>query len=177
MSTDNLDLSRGVKLPYRIHQKAFFIDTTGSSVYSALHIRRSGGTGRRAGLKIQWGQPRESSILSSGTIPQCLSLKKTNTKTVWISIGSRRKYGPGLFPEKKFHFPIFLMTISAIGKFIPGNQPYTYPFSLTRCSVFKAQHHPLFVPYAFDTDPVRILGDEKTGQSSQSLFVLQQFFG
>jgi hypothetical protein len=28
---------------------------------------RSGETGRRAGLKIQWGQPRESSSLSSGT--------------------------------------------------------------------------------------------------------------
>ena len=29
--------------------------------------RRCGGTGRRAGLKIRWGQPRESSILSIGT--------------------------------------------------------------------------------------------------------------
>ena len=35
---------------------------------------RSGGTGRRAGLKIRWGQPHEGSTPSSGTISE-----KSNT--------------------------------------------------------------------------------------------------
>ena len=38
------------------------------SVYSSTVPSRSGGTGRRAGLKIQYPQGCESSILSSGTI-------------------------------------------------------------------------------------------------------------
>ena len=38
-----------------------------NEMHNFSHLRRSGGTGRRAGLKIPWPQGREGSTPSSGT--------------------------------------------------------------------------------------------------------------
>src|SRR3990172_6519787 len=38
-----------------------------NEMHNFFHLRRSGGTGRRAGLKIPWPQGREGSTPSSGT--------------------------------------------------------------------------------------------------------------
>src|SRR3972149_3303087 len=50
-------------------------------MHNPCHLRRSGGTGRRAGLKIPWPQGREGSTPSSGT---------THLSVVWCTTGGGR---------------------------------------------------------------------------------------
>src|SRR3990170_2567329 len=68
-------------------------------MHNPCHLRRSGGTGRRAGLKIPWPQGREGSTPSSGTtFSPCRSRGRTGSlpsadrvRKVWNSNTKRRK--------------------------------------------------------------------------------------
>src|SRR3990172_166438 len=82
-----------------------------SKMHCIGNLRRSGGTGRRAGLKIPWPQGREGSTPSSGTtFSPCRSRGRTGSlpsagrvRKVWNSNTKRRK--KHIIKRKLFSLP------------------------------------------------------------------------